>query len=173
VAVAYSGTLRRIVHAFKYDGRRSLSVPLGGLMRDAAAALLADADCLVPVPLHVVKRISRGFNQAGDLARQLRPPVVTALWRTQLTRSQVGQTAQERRHAHGTLAPWPLLARGRRDRFITGRVVVVVDDVRTTGSTLDECAVVLKNMGALEVRAVALAQTPLRPAPGQAEPAPT
>ena len=64
-----TGALRAIVHALKYDGRRSLARPLAALMRERAADLLAGVDCAVPVPLHPSRRRQRGFNQAADLAR--------------------------------------------------------------------------------------------------------
>ena len=69
----YDGPLRSILQAFKYDRRRSLAAPLGRLMQLRGAAVLADADCVVPVPLHWRRRWRRGFNQALDLARQPRP----------------------------------------------------------------------------------------------------
>ena len=68
----YEGTLRDILHAFKYDSRRSLARPLGVMLRTAGANLLADAHCVVPVPLHPWRRLRRGFNQAEVLAVQTR-----------------------------------------------------------------------------------------------------
>src|SRR5262245_60600570 len=67
----YDGALRQIIHAFKYEGRRTLSVRLGTSMREAGIDLLSDASCVVPVPLHAWRRLTRGFNQAADLARYL------------------------------------------------------------------------------------------------------
>jgi predicted amidophosphoribosyltransferase len=71
---AYEGALREIVHAFKYEGRRTIGRRLGLLLRSASSELLADADCAVPVPLHAWRRMRRGFNQASDLARALDVP---------------------------------------------------------------------------------------------------
>ena len=68
---AYDGALRAIVHALKYDGRRSLARPLAELMRHRGAEMLTGADWAVPVPLHRSRRRERGFNQAADLARHL------------------------------------------------------------------------------------------------------
>ena len=81
VAADYGGPLRAIIHAFKYERRRSLARPLARLMAEAAGDVLHDAACVVPVPLHPWKRLTRGFNQAADLAAQLGPPLVHALWR--------------------------------------------------------------------------------------------
>ena len=102
----YDGALRAIVHALKYDGRRSLARPLGGLMRERGAELLAGADCAVPVPLHRSRRRRRGFNQADDLARHLGLPVVPALRRVRATPPQAELPAA-RRHGNvrGAFAP--------------------------------------------------------------------
>jgi ComF family protein len=159
----YEGALRDIIHAFKYEGRRSLARPLAAMMRDAAADLLADADCVVPVPLHPWRRLRRGFNQAADLARRLEVPVVRALWRVHATRQQMGLTAESRhRNIRGSIRRSPLLRSAVEAYCIRDRVVVLVDDVRTTGATLDACAAALQEMGAREVRAVtvAFAQAP-------------
>jgi ComF family protein len=155
----YEGTLRDILHAFKYEGRRVLARPLGGLMRAAGADLLRDADCVVPVPLHPWRRLRRGFNQADYLARQLSLPVMPALWRTRATAPQTGlHAAARRRNVQGAFRLSPLLSRASRDRCVTDRIVVLVDDVRTTGATLDACAAVLMHAGAREVRALTVAR---------------
>lgn len=157
-ACDYDGSLRAIVHAFKYDGRRSLAVRLGRMMRDSGADLLGDAACVVPVPLHPWRRVRRGFNQAADLARELDRPVVHALWRARPTGAQAGLTAAaRRRNVRRAFVVSPLLRISVRARFIEGKVVVLVDDVRTTGATLNACAEVLKRAGAREVRALTAA----------------
>jgi len=161
----YEGTLRDIVHAFKYEGRRTLSTRLGRMIREVGTDLLADASCAVPVPLHPWRRFTRGFNQAADLAGSLDLPVAHALWRTRMTAPQTGLTAARRRHnVRGAFSTSPLLSRRLRHSLLVDRVVVLVDDVRTTGATLDACAGVLKSAGVAEVRAltVALAAPPDR-----------
>ena len=80
-AGVHAGTLREIVHAFKYEGRRSLARPLAQLIRSVAGDWLRDADIAVPVPLHPLRRWRRGFNQADDLAVHLGMPVLRALRR--------------------------------------------------------------------------------------------
>jgi ComF family protein len=155
----YDGVLRDILQAFKYDGRRVLARPLGALLRSAGAALLHDANCVVPVPLHGWRRIRRGFNQADVLARELGPPVVHALWRRRATPPQTGLTAAaRRRNVWGAFAISPLLSQRSRHRWLAGRVVVLVDDVRTTGATLNACAAVLLEAGVREVRALTVAR---------------
>ncbi len=150
--------MREILHAFKYDQRRSLARPLGRLIREVSGSLLADVDCAVPVPLHPWRRFRRGFNQASDLARQLDIPVVQALWRIRPTTPQAGLAAAERRrNVRHAFRLSPLLTRTTSVRMLEDRVVLIVDDVRTTGATLEACAGVLKHAGAREVRAVTAA----------------
>jgi ComF family protein len=142
-----------VIHALKYDGRRSLARPLAALMRDRGAAMLAGADCVVPVPLHRSRRRHRGFNQADDLARHIGLPVRRALARVRATPTQTGLPAARRhRNLRGAFAP-TCHARG-----LAGAVVVMVDDVSTTGATLDACARVLKEIGVREVRALTAAR---------------
>jgi ComF family protein len=152
---AYEGVLRAIIHAMKYDGRRSLAAMLGARMRAELSALLADADLVVPVPLHPWRHISRGFNQAADLAAALGPPAVTALRRRRSTPPQAGlPAAQRHRNVRNAFAP-----RWRASR-LHGRIVVLVDDVLTTGATLEACARIVRDCGAREVRAVTAARVP-------------
>ena len=155
----YEGALRAIMHAFKYEGRRSLAAPLAARMRDAGASLLSDAHCSVPVPLHPWRRIRRGFNQSSDLARALGLPVVHALRRHRATVPQAGLTAAGRqRNVRDAFRPSGVLTRRSREAWLRGRVIVLVDDVRTTGATLEACARVLKAAGAKEVRALTAAR---------------
>ena len=75
----YDGTLREIIHAFKYSGRRSLAGPIASLMRVRGTELLDKADYVVPVPLHWRREYHRGFNQARELARHLDVPLADVL----------------------------------------------------------------------------------------------
>jgi ComF family protein len=152
----YEGALRSILQAFKYDRRRSLAAPLRQLMRERGAAVLAGADCVVPVPLHWRRRWRRGFNQALELSRDLGPPVVRALRRHRNTRTQTDLPAAARH-------------RNVRDAFavrgavsIAGLRVVLVDDVSTTGATLEACARSLIAAGAAEVRTLTAARVVTR-----------
>ena len=128
------------------------------VLREAGADVLQDAHCVVPVPLHPWRRLTRGFNQAADLASCVGLPVVHALWRTRPTAPQTGLTAAgRRRNVRGAFAISPLLSTRVRKAALAGHIVVLVDDVRTTGATLDACAQVLKEAGVREVRALTLA----------------
>jgi ComF family protein len=152
----YDGALRSIIHSLKYEGRRSLAQPLATRIRARCRAVLEGADVVVAVPLHPSRRRERGFNQALDLARGLGLPVRRALRRVRKTQSQTALSVNER-HRNVSRAFGPSrLAWLRRD--IAGHIVVLVDDVSTTGATLNECAVVLKELGAREVRAVTAAK---------------
>lgn len=113
----------------------------------------------MPVPLHALKRLQRGFNQSADLARTLGLPVAPLLWRTRWTRAQAGLTAaQRRRNVRGAFGIAPWVSRRAQRRLFAGPVLVLVDDIMTTAATLDACARVLKQAGAREVRTLTLAR---------------
>jgi ComF family protein len=155
----YEGALRDVIHALKYEGRRSLARPLADLLRQRHHETLADAHCVVPVPLFAWRRLHRGFNQAAELAAHLHRPVVHALWRVRPTASQTGLAALERRrNVHGAFRLSPFLSSEKRARFITDAVVVLVDDVMTTGATSQACAEVLRQAGARDVQVITLAR---------------
>ena len=153
---SYEGTLRDILHRLKYDGRRSLARPLGERMARAGEGVLREADALVPVPLHWIRHYRRGFNQAEELARGVGLPVVRALRRSRRTVTQTDLPEAQR------LANVGDAFRLRRSARITGQVLVLVDDVSTTGATLDACARVLLEGGAAEVRALTAARATSR-----------
>jgi ComF family protein len=152
----YDGALRAIVHALKYEGRRSLAKPLAKLMRVRGAEMLRGADWAVPVPLHPSRRRERGFNQAADLARHLGLSVRPALQRHKATRTQTGLPAARR---HRNVRDAFSLARRAGAEGLEGSVVVLIDDVSTTGATLEACARVLKEAaGVDQVRALTAAR---------------
>jgi ComF family protein len=155
----YNDSLRRIIHAFKYGGRRVLAPRLAALMREAGGDLLAGADAVVPVPLHPWRAMRRGFNQADDLARCLGPPVWRVLRRRRHGPPQAGLPAAQRHanvraaYALSLGAMWPAARRQLRNR-----VVVLVDDVMTTGATIEACARVLADAGVRSVGALTAAR---------------
>ena len=157
----YEGAMRAILHALKYDGRRSLAPALSALMREHGSDALAGADCCVPVPLHWRRRWKRGFNQAAELARGLRLPVMHALVRRRHTAAQADLPADARRRnvraAFGA----------RRSAPVRGLCVVLVDDVSTTGATLEACAGELIAAGAGEVRTLTAARVVTAPPRGR------
>jgi ComF family protein len=153
----YSGALREIIHAFKYEKRRSLAAPLAALMGSGGRELLDEADCIVPVPLHRRRERARGFNQARDLARDLGLPLIEPLRRTRATPPQIELAARLRQaNVKGAFALRRTWFRERRQ--LGGLKVLLVDDVSTTGATLEACATVLKEAGASEVYALTAAR---------------
>ena len=148
----YDGSLRLIVHALKYGGRRSIARHLGTLMREQGSEVLNGADVVVPVPLHPLRHLSRGFNQADDLARELGLPVWRGLRRTRHGPPQASLPAARRaanvRSAFAVSRPPPSLS----------LIVVLIDDVMTTGETMDECGRVLREAGVVTVRGLTVAR---------------
>jgi competence protein ComFC len=153
----YEGRMKEIIHALKYERRRTIAPPLGELMRLTGTRLLKDADVVVPVPLHPRREYQRGFNQAEDLASHLGVPVARLLARVKHTRSQIELPADQR---HSNVAN----AFGYRPSALgIPKVVVLVDDVSTTGATLEACATVLKRNGVKDVRALTAARVVTEP----------
>jgi ComF family protein len=156
----HEGELRRAVLLLKFSRKTALARPLGELLAAELEGVL-DAwqpDALVPVPIHWTRRLERGFNQseliAEAAARRTGVPALPALRRTRRTPPQVGQSRDRRAHnIRGAFAVEP-----RRD--VAGKRLVLVDDVRTTGSTLAECARVLREADAAEVFALTVTFEP-------------
>lgn len=158
----YEAGLRGLIHLLKYEGVIPAAGPLGKLLADSIEQLrLKDADTIViPVPLHSSKRRERRFNQAELIARaalkHLSPRFEldrNVLARERQTRSQVGLDREARiQNMHGAF-------RVTAPQRIKGRTVIVVDDVMTTGTTVSECARVLKRAGADKVFAATVART--------------
>lgn len=175
-AGVYDGTLRALVHALKYERRTSLAAPLAALVAERCGEAFDGADALVPVPLHRSRERQRGFNQAALIARALPLGCADVLVRVRSTASQTDLPADERRsNVRGAFALRCDQRGSRRASLewlakcvplpsVRGTPVavplcpVLVDDVATTGATLSECARVLREAGAKEVRAVTVAR---------------
>lgn len=159
-ACAYAGIARRLVLAFKHGERTELAPLLAGFAARAGGELLAACDLIVPVPLHRLRLWRRGFNQSLLLARELarrsgRPLSRDALLRVRRTRSQQGLDAAARRR---NVTPAAFAVHPRRRGLVTGRAVLLVDDVLTTGATLESCARVLLRAGAARVDVLVFAR---------------
>src|SRR5262249_38364324 len=158
-AVRYDEIARTLVHALKYGDRLDLAPTLGRWMVQAGGALLADADALVPVPLHWRRLWMRRFNQSAALAEviaaQVKLPVThAALTRVKATRPQVGLTASER--ALNVQGAFRVRAEARAD--VKDRRLVLIDDVLTSGATIDACARALLRAGAAAVDVLVFAR---------------
>lgn len=147
-AVRYDDIARTLVHALKYGDRLDLAPTLGRWMVQAGGALLAEADALVPVPLHWRRLWTRRFNQSAALAEviaaRVKLPVAHALARVKATRQQVGLTASER--TLNVQGAFRVPEAARTD--VKGRRLVIVDDVLTSGATIDACSRALLRAGA-------------------------
>jgi ComF family protein len=152
----YHGTLREAIHHFKYNGLRALATPLGDILCEAYLRYGLQADLLAPVPLHTSRQAERGFNQAALLAQRLaarnRLPVASAgFLRVRNTHSQVGLNAAQRRANVSGAFAW-------HGPSLQERHVLVIDDVCTTGATMEACAEALASAGAGSVWGLALAR---------------
>jgi len=155
-ACLFEGALREAIHCFKYDNVRVLTQPLGDLLVGFWEQLPCPVDALVPVPLHKQRLRERGYNQALLLAQYLGkavgvPVVRDALSRVRYTASQAHLGARERRE---NVAGAFRCAMGQ----LQGRRVLLIDDVCTTGSTLEACCMALKLGGAQSVWALTVAR---------------
>jgi len=167
-AVRYDEVARTLVHALKYGDRLDLAPTMARWMARAGAELLQDADLVVPVPLHWRRLWARRFNQSATLADLLAaqygtPVSVTALKRIKATPQQVGLSKSER--AANVQGAFRVDDAGKAE--IARRHIVLVDDVLTSGATVDTCARAMLRAGARQVdvlvfaRVVDQARTPI------------
>jgi ComF family protein len=156
----YEGAMRDLIHSFKYDRRSHLRRPLSLLLLEELHSFLSEEKphIIVPVPLHRSRLRQRGFNQAvllgSLLSRRLSLPLLPdALVRTRRTTPQIELSAAERRtNVTGAFSV-------KRAAAVAGKRVLLLDDVMTTGSTMNECAGELKKSGVHRVIAVTIART--------------
>lgn len=152
------GAMRQAILLFKYGGRPALCRPLGRLMAEAAGGLFEprEFDLLIPVPLHPQREHARGFNQAALLAKE-----VGSAWglrvrsrllrRVRATETQSGGRREREENVGGAF-------RVARPDQVEGRRLLLIDDVLTTGATVNECAKTLLAAGAAEVAVYTLAR---------------
>jgi ComF family protein len=155
-AVAYEGPVEPLVHRFKYQGWRRLAEPLALLLAERAVVEGLASSLVLAVPLHADRQRQRGFNQSELLARELRrrlslrePP--GRLVRVRPTIPQVGSDRLHRWENVRDAFLW-------RGSPLEGRSLLVVDDVATTGATLEACATALKAGGAGSVMGLTVAR---------------
>jgi ComF family protein len=153
----YDKHSRRLVLALKHGDRTHMAAAFGRWMHRVGGEVLNGADLLIPVPLHWTRLFQRRYNQAVLLARAVRSaggPPVAADWLVRRRRTP----------SQGRMGP-AARARNVRAAFamrpgcdVAGKRLVIIDDVMTTGATLDECARVLRRAGAASVSALTLAR---------------
>jgi ComF family protein len=158
-AVRYDDVASSLVHQFKYSDRLDLAPMMGRWMARAGRELLADANALVPVPLHWRRLWARRFNQSATLAGAISalcgvPVMHGGLKRVRATPQQVGLSKAERADNVQGVFRVP----GERKAEITGQRIVLVDDVLTSGATVDACARALLRAGAAHVDVLVFAR---------------
>lgn len=158
-AVVYSGVARQMVQGLKYSDRTDLARWMAGWMRRAGAELIAEADVIVPVPLHWMRFLRRRFNQSAELARAIAVRSDTkfapvALKRVKATRQQVGLALSERQDNVRAAFKVP----PEHEIEVAGRRVLLVDDVYTTGSTVAAATKALTKAGASAVDVLTFAR---------------
>jgi len=153
----YEGGVRTLVHAFKFRGQSSLAKTLAARLAAAYGGHGLEVDVLVPVPLSAARKRGRGYNQAAllahELSREIGVPVVGTLRKTRNAPPQTqSATAEERRS--NVIGAFGV----ERPDEVAGRRVLLIDDVATTGATLNACAAELLEAGAGEVSGLTLAR---------------
>jgi ComF family protein len=158
-AVRYDDVARTLVHALKYQDRTDLAPAMGRWMARAGRELLDDAEVLVPVPLHWRRGWSRRYNQSGVLARVIERQTgvrlaTEALRRIRPTEQQIGLSRPQR--ASNVQGAFKVAS--DRQSTIAGRRVVLIDDVLTSGATVDACARALLRAKAASVDVLVFAR---------------
>ncbi|MEA3338270.1 MAG: ComF family protein [Chloroflexota bacterium] len=156
-ASIYAQPLGKIIWQFKYRNRRDLARPLGGLLASYWMGHVVPVDIVMAVPLHPTRQRERGYNQATLLAQQLcftaRLPLLDAgiLQRGRPTTQQASLTRPERLKNVAGAFQW-------QGPALSDLNILLIDDVATSGATLEACATVLKGAGAASVRALTVAR---------------
>ena len=153
-AFAYGGAIAQAIVRFKYESRPDLARPLADLLRGQMARTFDDArahapELIVPVPLHATRLADRGYNQATLLARPLARDLGATMAPVALERTRdTARQASLARADRATNVAGAFVVRARFASRVRGRRVLLVDDVCTTGATLDACAAALHDAGA-------------------------
>lgn len=160
-ALRYDAQARRLILPFKHGDRTEIATALAPHMTRAGAVLLQETDLLVPVPLHRSRLFHRRYNQAALLAQAVgriadRPCLLDALQRQRATASLGDKSAAER----AAEVADAIAVRPSRVRDLTGKRVLLIDDVMTSGATANACAGALLSAGARLVDVLVAARVP-------------
>jgi ComF family protein len=158
-AYLYKDNLRKLILKFKYSGKMFLAKDFGAQMSEKFKKLpfYNETDCIIPVPLNIIRRIKRGYNQAELLSREIskqssKPVFTNVLYRKKMTKPQFELSREER---------FDNLKRSffikNKDRIFK-KNVLLIDDIITTGATISACAGALKRNGAKKIYALSLAR---------------
>lgn len=142
--------MRQAIHQLKYQNLKAISASLAALLADYLLLTPLPGEALVPVPLHPRRLRARGYNQAALLAKELGklmnlPVIMDCLIRVKEAKPQVRTTTVKERRENVTGA---FVCRGDK---INGKQIILIDDVCTSGATLEACATALKNNGAISI----------------------
>jgi ComF family protein len=155
---AYEGTMKELIHKLKYNDRHEFLNLFVTWMSFAGKELIQQSDLIVPIPLYKSRLWERRFNQSALLAKRLSektqiPYECSILRRQKKTRSQVGLTSKER---YQNLKNAFVIEETKRNK-LEGKSILVIDDVITTGATINSAAIALKKSGASSVNILSLA----------------
>ena len=153
----FDGVMRKVIHQLKYQNLKAISPCLAELLADYLKSNPLSGDAIVPVPLHPKRLRERGYNQSSLMSRELAklinlPVIEDCLIRVKEACPQVraANVEERRRNVAGAF--------GCRDWQVKGRQVILIDDVCTSGATLESCATTLKAYGAISVWGLTLAR---------------
>lgn len=152
----FSGMVQSALHRLKYEGEREIARGIGAFMSRKLKALKWHVDIILPVPMHEKRMKERGYNQslllASEVARECNIDLYEGvLIRNRDTESQTHLSRMER--VHNVKGAFDVIGK----KAIQGKAVLIIDDIMTTGSTLNECSKVLKQEGAREIYCLAAA----------------
>ena len=163
IVCRYQGVIKKLIHEFKYKSVINIGVVIAKLIYRSSN--LPNCDLLVPIPIHKKKKSTRGFNQSEEIIKALSKltliPTANLIIKSKNTKSQMSIRSKDERKKNlnnSFKINKALLDRIKINQEVMPQTVVLVDDVVTTGSTLDECAKVLKNAGIKKVIGLVLAQ---------------
>ena len=153
----FDNVVRKAIHQLKYHNLKAISSCLAQFLADCLTANALPGEILVPVPLHLKRLNQRGYNQASLLAQEMSkladlPVIENCLIRVNEAQPQVRTTNAEERRKN------VIDAFVCRDDRVSGKQIILIDDVCTSGATLESCARALKNKGAISVWGLTLAR---------------